>query len=660
MPSIQRLTITCIAMLGMCASRPVLARRQEAQACPDGRFLVTGPPLVPDSQLVSDAIVVTDRTASIQSGCDTVRIRRKVKRSGTTVKARWSSCGTLRGVHLRVTIAGDCAQMSGILTARLTPLRTFSAHRLPCDPGAADGGAEAFCDPVAGPSGCPDGQQCTATCTCEPVETTTTTTSTTTSSTTTTTAVPAQLASLAISPLDLRPAFSGSIHDYVVACSGGTNHLMLDAGAALGGSVSLVAPITTAPDAALSMAIDLQENEAAVVRAAAAGATTEDYWIRCLPHDFPLLSAVPHPETGEPTPGWYLMGNVILAPGSGGYAMIVDQHGTPVWYRTVPGGVVCVEPFPDQSVAISPLLGPAFGTDPSRGFTIYDLDTLQAESVLAIGVPTDHHEILLLPNGNRLLLAYPLESGVDLTGLQSFGADSTIADCVVQEQDAAGNLVWEWRASDHVDPVRESTFPSASQVGTQTVVDVYHCNSIDVNADGDLLVSARHMDAVFLVSRDTGQIVWKLGGAPFSKDGAQLLEVQDDTEVAFYRQHDARFRPNGDVSLFDDHSFVTGPARGVEYAIDFTAGTARPVWEYRGDANSVATGSFRRYPDGHSVIGWGLSNSPENVAFSELDASAQDVLDMLFVSRGNWLYRALKVPLEAFDTDVLRNTAGAP
>src|SRR5262249_26371625 len=157
---------------------------------------------------------------------------------------------------------------------------------------------------------------------------------------------------------------------------------------------------------------------------------------------------------------------------------------------------------------------------------------------------------------------------------------------------------------DHIDPVRESTLP-----GGGAVVDVYHCNSIDVNADGDVLVSARHTDSLFLISKATGQIVWKLGGTAYSQDGAQLIAIQNDPHVAFYRQHDARFRPNGNISLFDDQSGKPGPARGVEYQLDLAAGTAQVVWQYEGSASSAAMGSFRRYADGTNLVGWGFSSS---------------------------------------------------
>jgi hypothetical protein len=469
------------------------------------------------------------------------------------------------------------------------------------------------------------------------------------------------LASLSVSPLTLRPAFAPAIHDYAVLCSTGTNSLTLDMSAMNGGTVALSAPTTTAPAPSASVPVSLAENQAAVVQAEGANGASEEYWIRCLPHDFPLVSPTTHPAAGSPTPGWYVIGNVFVAPGYGKFAMIIDANGTPVWYHRTSAAPTVVTALPGSTVGITLLANPpAVSTA-----TLYQLPSSTTVGVQTVGVPLDDHELQELPNGDFMLLSYPTLSGVNLSGLATYTCTNcTMFDCAVQEVDPSGNLVWDWRASDHTDPVQESVVPSGAGT-TTSPADVYHCNSIDVNADGDVLVSFRHMDAVLLISGATGNVVWKLGGTAYNKDGAEIVTIQGDAEGGLSGQHDARFRPNGNISLFDDHtSFagttVTGPARGVEFALDLGAGTAGPVWEYPAAAMSGALGSFRSYPDGTRLIGWGQYMGSGNLVFTETDAAGNDLLDMTFASRGNWSYRAEKVPLAAFDVEVLRNTAGLP
>jgi hypothetical protein len=432
-----------------------------------------------------------------------------------------------------------------------------------------------------------------------------------------------------------------------------------------GGSVALVAPTATEPSPSQTATVALAENQAAVVEASDADGAKAQYWIRCLPNDFPSLSVTQHPAAGTPTPGWYLIGNNVTPSGTASYAMILDTHGTPVWYKRAATGqaAINVTPLGHDSVAfMSAAIFFGFGTDPNGHYDAYSLDTGQSTSIQTVGLPTDLHELYTLENGHHLLLSYPLKRGVDLTGLQATptpGPNSTIADCVVQDVDPQGGLVWQWTGSDHLDPVSESTTAPSANINGETVYDVYHCNSIDERATGDVLVSARHLNAVFEIRRSDGRVVWKMGGKPVNKDGADIIAIQNDPAGGIVQQHDARYMPDGHISLFDNRTPQTGGiARGIEYALDLVAKTAQPVFSFVAPSNapSCCMGSFRRYPDGHSVIGWGYV-LVSNPVFTEINASGQAVFDVGFAS-GHASYRAVKVPPPRFDINVLRATAG--
>lgn len=468
------------------------------------------------------------------------------------------------------------------------------------------------------------------------------------------------LSSLALEPLELVPAFSPDVHDYVVRCGPGDNSLSVVM-AAPPGVVATLRPVD-APTAvsAAGVSMNVKEDEAVVIDVSSGG-KTDQYWIRCLPHDFPWLAVQTHPEAGARTPGWYVLGNATPARAETGFVVVLDSRGTPVWYRRVASaGALSTDLLADGTLAYVAALG-YYGTDPAARYVVQSLSPWESQMIAAVGAPVDEHELRVLPNGDVLVFAYEQLAGVDLRGLQGFGADATIADCMVQEIDPAGKLVWLWRASDHVDPVRESTGPAAYPMGATSVVDVFHFNSIDVDAMGNLLLSARNASAVFYVERPSGRVRWKLGGAPYSKDGAQLIRVIEDPEGTFDSQHDARFQPGGDISVFDDHTDMPGPARGVEYAIDFAAGTARVAWSYPGPRNAYALGSFRRYPDGSSIVAWGLPTDPTAFAgaFTEVDDSGHDLMDVAF-EQGDATYRAFKAPLAALQIGTLRATAGRP
>ena len=114
------------------------------------------------------------------------------------------------------------------------------------------------------------------------------------------------------------------------------------------------------------------------------------------------------------------------------------------------------------------------------------------------------------------------------------GPNATIQDCTILEIDPSGQVVWTWAASDHFDPAVSSTYaqtgfgPSAILADGGTSYDVFHCEAIDIDpANGNLLVSSRNMDSVFYVERASGRVVWKMGGAPETKDDSVYVTVPD-------------------------------------------------------------------------------------------------------------------------------------
>jgi arylsulfotransferase ASST len=469
----------------------------------------------------------------------------------------------------------------------------------------------------------------------------------------------AALTSLTVSGLTFTPAFSPTTYDYAAPCKAGPNAATITATAAPGVTVSLVRP-ATAPIAP-SIGVELIENDLAVVEATSTDGSKADYYLRCLPHDFPTLVPLRHAST---TPGWYLLGNTILGQGDAGYAMVLDNNGTPIWYRSTSIGAGYVTAVNQDTIAWMAVQPGRFGTDPSGHFDILNLDTGASQTVQAVTSPTDEHELTPMANGDYLIISYPLTTGIDMSS-KGITNTTTIADCQIQEITPTGTLAWSWLGSDHIDTVTESTELSQGTVNGQPTVDPFHCNSIDVTPTGDLLVSARQTDAVFLITKATGTIAWKLGGIPSSKDGATIIQLQGDTEGSFYHQHDARLLANGDITLFDDHttqfdsqSPPPGSARGMEISFDVTHGTASVVWQYATTAASNAMGSCRRYSDGTSVIGWGfIPTGAPTPAMSEVDGQGNVLFEVGFGSL-DFAYRVVKVPTSTFEIGDLRNTAG--
>jgi hypothetical protein len=498
--------------------------------------------------------------------------------------------------------------------------------------------------------------------------------------------------------LSLVPSFSPDIFDYYVRCAAGTNEITVSMTASPGSSSLLIQPTPSPSLPEQTHALSVEENQA-IVAIATNGTATTEYWVRCLPHDFPVLQWTLHPEAGVPTPGYYLLGNAVVHSGESSYAMVLNPNGVPVWYYGATSAVGVYNVDSVVSGAISFL--------PSGPQPVYEIHYLNPLSTAFLSY-SDIHELRALPNGDYLVLRGATALGIDLTGLQavepdggvdSLGSNERIITCDVVELDATGATVWQWTGLDHLDPVKDSTFPAfvGNLPDGGVLVDPFHCNSIDVDfTSGNLLVSARNMDSVFYIERSTGKILWKMGGTLYTKDSATYVPVADP----FHRQHDGRFQPgwkptcsgwSGQISVFDDESGEPAEARAIVYDVvivpgdagtDYdsaaigegvdggTAGNCGPAadagptgatvaWQYKGWASSGDMGSFRILADGSRVIDWGFTSN--HVAFTEVNVDGNDLLDFTIDRTwGGASYRTIKVPMTVFDLNVLRSSAGLP
>jgi hypothetical protein len=166
--------------------------------------------------------------------------------------------------------------------------------------------------------------------------------------------------------------------------------------------------------------------------------------------------------------------------------------------------------------------------------------------------------------------------------------------------------------------------------------DFFHINSVEEDTDGNFIVSARDTCALYKLDRETGEVLWQLGGS-----GGDF-RMGPGTRFCF--QHDARRAGPGRISLFDN---AAGPpvlrpfSRGIVLGVDERAKRVRLVREYRHPARLLAfnQGSTRVLPNGNVFVGWGGA-SP---AFSEFSRGGRLLFDgRLTKGKGN--YRAVRAP----------------
>jgi hypothetical protein len=195
---------------------------------------------------------------------------------------------------------------------------------------------------------------------------------------------------------------------------------------------------------------------------------------------------------------------------------------------------------------------------------------------------------------------------------------------VVQEVEVpSARVLFEWRSLDHV-PVHESYSP----VGYPW--DYFHVNSIDVDADGHLLVSARNTWAVYKVHRRTGAVLWRLGG--------KRSDFALGAGARFAWQHDARSHEGGRVlSIFDNGE---KRSRGIVLELDTKRMRASLLHEYahRPELHAHKLGSVQLLGNGDVLVGWGTDPH-----FTEFSAGGAVRLDAT-LPRGGESYRTLRFP----------------
>jgi len=236
---------------------------------------------------------------------------------------------------------------------------------------------------------------------------------------------------------------------------------------------------------------------------------------------------------------------------------------------------------------------------------VWIIDT-KGEILQTYDLPTYHHDVNLLSNGNLLVLT---------TEVTTINNEQIKGDKII-ELDSQGNTVWQWSSFDHMDTGR---FPGvlANRVNNGQK-DWTHSNALFYDAHDDtILLSSRSQSWVLNIDHQTGNVLWILGDdKDTSADYAgNFFTLNNGSWMA--SQHAAMFTSLGDILIFDNRNEaeLAGSihnSRAVRYNLNSNEMTAEQNWEFIAPKYTQALGDVDELSNGNILInagGPGSSNS---------------------------------------------------
>lgn len=341
-----------------------------------------------------------------------------------------------------------------------------------------------------------------------------------------------------------------------------------------------------------------------------------------LPADFPEISV---DSINSPTPGYIFLAPFPLSGiNPTNYLIITDNYGIPVFYRKM---------IKERSFFFVKQDSGMLTYFDHGKYYVMDSSYNVVDSLYVNGYETNVHECLLLPNGHSLLLGDDNEQVAMDTVVAGGDPNAVVVGVIIQELDENKNVVFEWRSWDHF-KITDATYDVNL---TGAGIDFAHPNALEIDSDGNILLSCRNLDEITKIDRKTGDIIWRWGGQ-YCKNN-QFTFLNDP--IGFSHQHYIRRLSNGNYIIFDNGNLHSPSfSRVVEYQLDQQSKTALLISDYRNNPQtfSLAMGNGQRLENGNTLIGWGWFTP---LAASEITPGG-DVTLYMTISTTMVNYRALK------------------
>lgn len=207
---------------------------------------------------------------------------------------------------------------------------------------------------------------------------------------------------------------------------------------------------------------------------------------------------------------------------------------------------------------------------------------------------TFHHDAMLLPNGNYLILGTDINevdnyytSDIDINAPRK--RQKVMGDVII-EFTPDGEIVWQWNAFDHLDPMRigYNTFIGYRfSRGYPGVLDWTHSNTVLYDStDNTVILNSRYLSSLIKIYRN-GSIKWIFGEPSGLSQELIKKSIKPIKGDWFWYQHSISFTPNGSILIFNNNLIRarpfnekdnTGFSHVVEFVINEQDFTAEQIW----------------------------------------------------------------------------------
>ncbi|HEY2345910.1 MAG TPA: arylsulfotransferase family protein [Xanthomonadaceae bacterium] len=268
------------------------------------------------------------------------------------------------------------------------------------------------------------------------------------------------------------------------------------------------------------------------------------------------------------------------------------------------------------------------------------------------------HDIEVMKDGTYLVMCQSLITNTAIT-------PQPFLDDVIRRVDASGHVLWSWSTADHYSQIGLKKLAQTNIMNGQTYyltevpspahADVFDTDSIQVippNASaasntaftaGNILVSQRNTNLLFVIDYNTGNVVWSANDISVGQNNARVIP--------------SGLPGDGHILMLDDGGRAGYPPinRNSSKVTEYDPISATVVWQWgsvspsRGGFETYERGSAQRLPNGNTFI-----DESEWGRFVEVDPTGKIVWEHLHLfgnpsqNKGapdRTIYRAYKVEL---------------